>query len=255
MSGQSGIATEIGFYEEVRSVRTSKRENHGLKYKLKSWFLPSGLSPKRIHFGLLGGLTMQLDLARHSQRWLGLQERELVRWVVRLAHNINTAVDVGASDGDYTLFLLARTPARKVYAFEPSAECMHELRENIALNSLPGEDRLELVTRKVGASESDEWTTLDSLAAAIVTPCLVKVDIDGGEHDLLRGASRCLGLRDMRWIIEIHSKALEQRCLQVMKESGYHVAVVRQAWWRHLIPELRPVELNHWLVAYRDDEK
>jgi hypothetical protein len=197
---------------------------------------------------------MQMDLAHHTQRWLGLQERELYGWMRQFARNINTAIDVGANDGMYTLYFLRRTSARKVYSFEPSLECLEELKENLAVNKLSGDKRLEIVARNVGASAAEGWTTLDSLVSTIVPPCLIKVDIDGGESDLLRGASACLGLRRIRWIIEVHSKALELDCLQVLKDAGYHVRIVYNAWWRRVVPELRHSELNHWLVAYRDGE-
>lgn len=173
----------------------------------------------------------------------------------RLGSNINTALDVGANDGLYTLYFLARTSARKVYSFEPSPDCLRELKENLAVNNLGGDERLEIVPRKVGASTEDGWTTLDSLASTIVPPCLIKVDIDGGESDLLRGASACLHLTGMRWIIEVHSKELEQDCLLVLKDAGYHVSVIYNAWWRRVVPEFRPVGLNHWLVAYRDEDR
>lgn len=230
------------------------RENGSLKAQLKSWLLPSGRSTRRIRAGLLRGVPMQMDLAHHSQRWLGLQERELYGWMRRFARNINTAIDVGANDGMYTLYFLTRTSARKVYSFEPSLECLEELKENLAVNNLTDDERLEVGSRKVGASSGEGWTTLDSLASTIVPPCLIKVDIDGGEGDLLRGASACMGLREMRWIIEVHSKALEQECLQILKEAGYRVRIVDNAWWRRVVPELREVELNRWLVAYRDEE-
>jgi hypothetical protein len=157
--------------------------NQSLKSRLKSWLLPSGRSPRRIRAGLLRGLPMQLDLAHHSQRWLGLQERELYGWMRQFARNINTAVDVGANDGMYTLYFLARTSARKVYSFEPSVECLQKLKENLAVNNLTSDERLEIVARNVGASGAEGWTTLDSLASTIVPPCLIKVDIDGGEGD------------------------------------------------------------------------
>lgn len=235
-------------------MKFSTRENHGLKYKLKSWILPAGRSPRRIRFGLLSGLTMQLDLARHSQRWLGLQERELVGWTRRLSRKINTAIDVGASDGVYTLYLLARTSAQKVYAFEPSPECLSEAKENLALNNLAEDRRLQLTAQMVGDSTKEGWTTLDSLTSTIVPPCLIKVDIDGGERGLLKGATQCLRLPGIRWVIEVHSKSLEQDCFQTLTGAGYHVVIVHNAWWRRAMPELRPGDLNHWIVAYRTEE-
>src|SRR5579862_9658333 len=82
-------------------MRLSVSENHGLKSHLKKWLLPTGKLPRRLPLGLLAGLTMELDFAHQSQRWLGLQERELYAWVRRLSTGIRTAVDIGANDGMY----------------------------------------------------------------------------------------------------------------------------------------------------------
>lgn len=234
-------------------MRFSVSENHRLKSHLKTWLLPAGKSPRRLPLGLLAGLTMELDFAHHSQRWLGLQERELFGWMRRLSSGIRTAVDVGANDGMYTLYFLSCTPAKRVLAFEPSPESLADLNANLALNHLSHDARLEVVARKVGSAMEGEWTTLDSLAASIEFPCLVKVDIDGGEVDMLRGAHNLLRSPDTRWIVEIHSKALERDCLRILGDAGYQTHVVPNAWWRHIVPELRPGEANHWLVAFRGE--
>lgn len=234
------------------SIRVS--ENHGLKAHFKNWLLPAGKSPRQIRMGILAGLTMQLDLTHQTQRWLGLQERELYGWIRRLSVGINTAVDVGANDGMYTLYFLAATCASRVLSFEPSAECLADLNENLTLNHF-ADDRLKIVSKKVGSAIEDGWTTLDSCLTSIVPPCLVKVDIDGGEGEMFRGAQALLAQPGTRWIVEVHSKALEQECLHVLREAGYRTIVVPNAWWRHFVPELRPLELNHWLVAFRTEAK
>jgi len=203
--------------------------------------------------GMLAGLTMQLDFIHQTQRWLGLQERELYGWIRRLSAGINTAVDVGANDGMYTLYFLAVTSARHVLSFEPSAECLVELNENLALNDFTADDRLKIVSKKVGSKVEDGWTTLDSCLTFIAPPCLVKVDIDGGESEMFRGAQALLARPGIRWIVEVHSKELEQECLCILRDAGYRTVVVPNAWWRHFVPELRPLELNHWLVAFRGE--
>lgn len=231
---------------------TDNLPNAGIKSKVKSLLLPSGRSPRVIRGGLLRGALMQLDFARHTQRWLGLQERELCRWFVRFARNIKTAIDVGTNDGFYTLYFLARTSAERVYSFEPSPECLRELDENLRLNNMPGEKRLEIFPQPVGATATNGYATLDSLRPRIVSPCLIKVDIDGGEGALLQGATECLSMTGIRWIVEVHSAALKDECMSVLKSRGYKVVIVENAWWRRALPELRPIELNHWLVAYRE---
>ena len=203
--------------------------------------------------GMLAGLTMQLDFLHQTQRWLGLQERELYGWIRRLSAGIKTAVDVGANDGMYTLYFLAATSARQVLSFEPSAECLADLNENLALNDFTADDRLKIVSKKVGSKLEEGWTTLDSCLMPIEPPCLVKVDIDGEEGEMFRGAQALLAQPGIRWIVEVHSKALEQECLRILRDAGYRTIVVPNAWWRHFVPELRPLELNHWLVAFRGE--
>jgi hypothetical protein len=230
-------------------MRTGQLENHGLKYLLKKSLFPSGMAPRVIRSGLLAGLTMDLDFEHHSQRWLGLQERELYDWFRRLSGGIRTAIDVGASEGMYTLYFLLKTPAKRVFAFEPSDDGLRQLKNNLALNGLDESPRLEIVPKRVGASATEQQTTLDSLGERIDQPCLVKVDIDGGEVSLLDGARTLLHSPETRWIIEVHSNALQEKCLEILQSANYRALVVRNAWWRHFLPELRPGELNHWIIA------
>jgi hypothetical protein len=230
-------------------MRTGQLESHGLKYLLKKSLFPSGPAPRMIRTGMIAGLTMELDFAHHTQRWLGLQERELYGWFRRLSSGIRTAMDVGASEGMYTLYFLAKTPAERVFAFEPSADGLQQLETNLALNGLDRDPRLAIVPKRVGSSVNEEQATLDSLAERIHQPCLVKVDIDGGEVTLLEGARTLLHSSETRWIIEVHSNALQKKCLEILRAANYRTLVVRNAWWRHFLPELRPGELNHWIIA------
>jgi hypothetical protein len=135
-----------------------------------------------------------------------------------------------------------------VLAFEPS-EGLAQLRKNLALNRFENDPRLELVTKTVGTVANGQDVSLDSYLAQIHYPCLVKVDIDGGETSMLEGASRLLASPQVRWIIEVHSPALQEKCLEILKQANYRTYVVRNAWWRHILPELRPTELNQWIVA------
>jgi hypothetical protein len=226
--------------------------------KWKSWLkrslLPRGEVPRKIPAGLLRGLTVQIDFAHGTQRWLGLQERELFRCFRKLSRGIGSAIDVGANDGMYTLYFLRKTSAQRVLAFEPDREILSQLRTNLALNSLSSDSRLEIIPDYVGASKSVGRTNLDSFLPWVVPPCLVKVDIEGGEGELLRGAQELLSLSGVRWIIEVHSRRLEAECLGLLHAAHYLTVVVPNAWWRVFLPELRPAGLNRWIVAVGSDE-
>jgi hypothetical protein len=234
-------------------MRTRQAESHGLKHAIKKFLLPAGASVRTIQTGALAGLRMDLNLLHQSQRWLGLEERELNGWLRRLSVGIRTALDVGANTGMYTLYFLSKTGAQTVIAFEPAIDVMEQLRKNLASNGFEGETRLKIETRPVGATPNGQDVALDSYLNEIRFPCLVKVDIDGGEAALLEGARKLLAVEGVRWIIEVHSAALQQQCLNILRQANYRVVVVRNAWWRNFLPELRPGELNHWIVALRGE--
>jgi hypothetical protein len=81
----------------------------------------------------------------------------------------------------------------------------------------------------------------------------VKIDIDGGERDLLSNFPELLALSGLRWIIEVHSAELESDGLRMLRRNGYTARVIRNAWWRRITGEQRPLSLNRWIVAERGD--
>ena len=218
---------------------------------VKRMILPRGTAPRLIRGGLLGGLKMDLNFEHHTQRWLGLGEVELSEWFSRYSKGIRAAIDVGANDGAYTLFFLARTSAGQVVSCEPSETCVEQMRRNLELNGYKNDPRLRVISRFVGRNQGNS-IALNSISGAVESPCLVKVDIDGGEMELLRGAQELLDRADTRWIIEVHSQILERECLELLKRAGYEATVVPNAWWRVFLPEVRGGDLNRWIVGTRN---
>jgi hypothetical protein len=237
----------------VKRAQNSESEiTWRLKERVKRALLPLGLAPRTIRAGLLKGLQMEIDFAHHTQLWLGLDERELCGWFRKLSEGINIAVDVGASAGKYTLYFLAKTSAKRVFAFEPDHHGLLALRRNIELNGLSFDTRLEVIDRSVGSRDNRDVVSLDSYAKLVTPSCLVKVDIDGGEVELLRGARQFLSLPDVRWIIETHATHYEEECARILQAAGYRTSIVPNAWWRFALPELRPGPPNRWLIAVRE---
>lgn len=217
---------------------------------IKQLIVRPGRRPREIKGGLIRGLNMHLDLASQTQRWLGLDERELYRWFKRVPEGIRTACDIGASEGMYTLYFLARTPAERVFAFEPSVEAREILESNLEINRLAGDPRLVLSAKFVGGRKGDpNWISLDQALSSARSPCLIKMDIDGGEVDVLQSAPEILLHLRPFWIIETHSVELEQDCCRILRGAGYNTTIIPNAWWRCFVPELRPIPHNRWLVA------
>lgn len=216
---------------------------------LKQRVVPSGSAPHTIRAGLFRGIQMNLDLRSQSQIYLGLFEQETHIWLKRLSAGIATAIDIGAAAGEYTLYFLTKTPARRVLAFEPDSAHHAELRTNLRLNGLDHDPRVALLAACVGSSPGA--MPLDDFLPLSAPPCLVKMDVDGAELDILRSANSLLGQPDVRWLIETHSAELERECMALLHATGYKTVVVPNAWWRMIVPEQRPLDHNRWLVAMR----
>lgn len=83
-----------------------------MKQLLKKLLFPGPPALRRIPLGLARGLTMRLNMQNQTQRFLGLDERELATYLKRGLARARSAVDVGANDGYYTLIFLQSPVAR-----------------------------------------------------------------------------------------------------------------------------------------------
>lgn len=229
-------------------------KNPRLLSKIKNLFMPKGRSARRIMTGIFKGLVMDLDLASQAQVHAGLFEREVYKWAVELSKDINTAIDIGAAAGEYTLYFIKKTSAAKVFSFEPSEDHRMLLTKNLGLNNIK-DNKIILSPKMVSSRDSDKTLTLDSLIDRVSVPCLLKIDTDGTEVDILKGAGLFLELSDVRLIIETHSKKLEEGCISLLSKAGFTTKVIPNAWWRLFIPELRPTAHNRWLVATKSPYK
>ena len=125
-------------------------------------------------------------------------------------------VDVGANIGAYTL-IASEAQATRVISLEPNPTAYRKLRRNIALNgrqnvqafnlgasSAPGVLKMTnngaAVTNRIVDSDlagpatiEVEVNTLDALCARLgVSPTLIKIDVEGHELEVLRGAATIL---------------------------------------------------------------
>ncbi len=222
--------------------------------RMKSIVVPAGRKPRTVLLGPSRGIRMELDLRHQTQLCLGLYEREILGWIKRLGQQSRTMVDVGSGEGIYPLYFLAKTRVERVFAFEPQDEARALFRRNLDLNGFGDDSRLRLSASPVGAERAPTAVTLDDLLGDLRPPCLVKIDVDGSEMDVLSGSSAVLDRTDVSWIVEVHSSSLAEGCKAVLRRAGLIVFTVPNAWWRILLPEMRPIAVNHWLVAVPPQE-
>jgi hypothetical protein len=217
---------------------------------LKKCILPDGAKPFTVIAGVFRGLKMEMNLQNALQLWAGFSERETYRWIWQFSDGCASGIDVGAAQGEFTLYLLKRTQASRVIAFDPDPEYEAAFTRNLGLNGLSEGGRLERLRRFVGTG-ANGTVRLDRLEG-ILSPCLVKVDVDGFEMDVLQGAIKLLQSAKVRLILETHSPSLENECNNFLRGLGYQTRIVKNAWWRIFLKEQRPIELNRWLVASND---
>jgi hypothetical protein len=79
-----------------------------IKSRMKERILPSGVG-HTVMTGALRGLTLEMNLRDAFQLWIGCYERETYKWLHRFAAGCSSGIDVGAAQGEFTLYLLKRT--------------------------------------------------------------------------------------------------------------------------------------------------
>jgi hypothetical protein len=150
--------------------------------------------------------------------------------------------DVGGHDGWYAL-IFARMTGAPVVTFEADARAVERMRRNLGRN--PSVARSVQVRNEMVGED-----TIDHLVetAQVPAPDLLKIDVDGGEVAVLRGASGVLHDYRPHVIVETHTPGLERDCAELLVAHGYRPFVVTQ---RKRFRQNRPAAHNRWLVAYR----
>jgi hypothetical protein len=218
---------------------------------LKSLFLPRGPAPRTIPFGLFRGLHLRLDFASQLQIYLGLWERETYAFVRHAASHCQSSIDIGACRGEFTLLFLSQPAMQNVIAVEPWPPNIDLLRDNLALNQKHADPRLRICTQKLGSTPASDTLSLDDLAPSMAGNLFIKIDVDGAEREILQSGRQLLSRPGVTLLIETHSLELETQCQSFLESIGYQCQIIRNAWWRFLIPENRPVGHNRWLGAVR----
>jgi FkbM family methyltransferase len=206
------------------------------------------------------GIVYELDLAEGIDLAIylgGMFERRTAIALERLVEPSALVLDIGANIGAHTLTLARRVgPQGRVIAFEPTNYAFRKLRRNLDLNPtlaqrvetlhcfLTGDDRAsvpgaiysswplaseaELHPKHLGREMQTDEARAQSLDSVLSEHAgrrvqLVKLDVDGYECDVLRGASAML--RDTRpvFVMELAPYSLEERGASLEELLSYFI--------------------------------
>jgi len=210
--------------------------------------------------------------------YTGLPEYDDMLFVARILRPGDLFVDVGANIGLYSL-LAAKVvgPSGKVIAFEPHPLAAKRLRENAALNGLTN---VEVHEAGAGASSGRTFITADLDTVNHIAPLggsgtletriepldavlgtrratVVKIDAEGFEFEVLRGARRVL--REKRvdaLVVELRQHgtqygADDAAVLDELSQSGYRAFLYDAVRCRLL--SLADVPHGEWNAIFIDD--
>jgi len=189
---------------------------------------PAGVSMVQVCGGRLQGARMLIDLSCEKYYWLGTHEPHVQDLLAEIVRPGMTVYDIGAHAGFFSL-LCARLagPGGAVHAFEPRAENADRLRQNaaangaeqiavhsVALSDSAGEaafvthgSTLEgyLAAGGEAADGAVQTDTVDRLVdAGLPAPELLKLDVEGAEALVIRGAARTIAVHRPLLLIEVH---------------------------------------------------
>jgi FkbM family methyltransferase len=201
---------------------------------------------ERIPLPVVGGLNRGRlwSLASSGSGYAsGRRAAPQMRLLASLIREGDVFWDVGAHHGYVALMGSQRVgPGGRVHAFEPGPRNVEVLRRHLRWNRVRNVD---VETRALGAvngeagfgggdtskmhalgggDERVEVRTARSLIAdgEAAAPDVVKIDVEGGEADVLEGALDALPAT-VRLVIAIHSAVADRACVSMLDKHGFSV--------------------------------
>ena len=231
----------------LSSLRISDRTWWGKAIRLPLALLPADM----VMPVLIGPLRGRRWIARSAVHgcWLGIYEWEKARLLERSIEPGTVFFDIGAMAGYFTL-LAARLvgPQGRVYAFEPLPHNLAYLRRHARMHRL---DNVTIVEAAVSDSQGVagfepgahasggrlaesgplhvRTIGLDEEIAAgrLPVPHAIKIDVEGAEMQLLKGAARTLQTTRPRLFLDLHGflgpsfAHLDKDCKDLLLRFGY----------------------------------
>jgi FkbM family methyltransferase len=177
------------------------------------------------------------------------EEIKLIKFLIKNFKDDDIFYDIGANYGFYTLLAQEFITKGEIHAFEPNPKIFKLLRENsrldiykntflneIALSDKTGETEFfdREISRHSGGSSlikhqhflkykviKVKTTTLDDYILNHKPPTIMKIDVEGGEPLVLKGALKLLKKYNPMIIMEFFTDDLHREAVNISFNSGY----------------------------------
>jgi len=181
--------------------------------------------------------------------WLGIYEARTQRWFQRMVKHGFVVIDVGAHVGFYSLLASELVgQGGRVIALEPLPENLRALRAHLEMNHVTNVAVLEMAvsdecqTAPFVAGENSSMGQLCSDGAMVVEtvtldylflnglvpkPDCIKMDVEGEETAVLKGAQTLLAEAHPIIFLAAHGSSKKQECCDFLANLGYGFTFVR----------------------------
>lgn len=255
----------------------SRVKNIPLLKQLQAFVFKKYLDGTEFDIAITGGpakgLIFPVKLPQDKQMWVGTWELDFAK---ALQQNVKpgwVCYDIGGYKGYYA-GVMALKGASEVFVFEPMPANTEKIKRLIELNpALPinlkqyaiadttgkavfklmpeetmGKLEASLFQQKeIAVSElTVDCITLDELVkSGTPAPDFIKIDVEGAEEFVLKGAIGILAEKKPFLMIEIHSPEIGKRCLSILEKFYTSVTVLETG----LSPDKGTTEICHY-IAY-----
>jgi FkbM family methyltransferase len=222
---------------------------------IRTFLLPKGPAWVRVKSGISAQLSMRLWFPEEAGMWLGEHEPEVQSAILSAVQPGWVIFDVGSYIGTLALWaarLVGSTGC--VVAFDGDPVNVTRLREHTIANAL--QNILQVVhaavwssganktipfrcgktMRSQGGVEIDEYRPIlgsgdlinvpvisldDFVASGSRVPDLIKIDVEGGEMEVLRGGEKLFAMKRPLIIAEIHTRQAREDVQRWLTSNAY----------------------------------
>ena len=214
--------------EEIFNSQIEKKINSNLKLNNELKYLPKILKKKKIN------LYTPNKISSFRASTFYTKEEETIRWMDKFGKKNNIFFDIGANIGLYSLYYSSLYRS-SVYSFEPDFQNLYLFKKNIILNDL--QKYINIIPNPVNnqncfgkliyninnlSGSSDIFfnyikflknknfkkismlaVKIDDLTKNLIIPypTLIKIDVDGGEIDVIQGAHRTITSKNCKSVL------------------------------------------------------